>query len=73
MEKASVRQMRPPVGGLLGFESCLMPPLAKICPKTVCPKKGGSLSVEGVFAKKNSGAGEDCAVGAFQSVLVTKA
>src|SRR6476659_8657557 len=35
MEKASVRQMRPPVGGTVGFWKLLLPPLAKTSPKTV--------------------------------------
>ena len=39
-------------------------PSPKNLPKNGLPQKGGSLSVEDVFAKKNfSGAGEDSAVG----------
>jgi hypothetical protein len=38
-------------------------PSPKNLPKNgFCPRKGGSLSVEGVFAKKFSGVGEDSAI-----------
>jgi hypothetical protein len=47
-----------------------MPPLTKTCPKTVLTQKGGSLSVEGVFAKNFLRAGEDSA--AYVSTAVTR-
>jgi hypothetical protein len=55
----------PPVGGLLDSENCSCPLCQKPVQKWFLPQKGGSLSVEGVFAKKFSGAGEDSAVGAY--------
>jgi hypothetical protein len=41
----------PPVGGIFVLEISLMPPLPKICPKTVCPKKGVAFLTEDVFEK----------------------
>jgi hypothetical protein len=46
-----VRQMRPPVGGLLDSENCFCPLSQKPVQKWFCPERG-SLSVKGVFEKK---------------------
>ena len=46
-------------GGLLDSENCSCPLSQKPAQKRFLPQKGGSLSVEGVFEKKFSGAGED--------------
>jgi hypothetical protein len=43
-------------------------PSPKNLSKNGLPRKGGSLSVEDVFAKKFSGSGEDSAVGAWAQV-----
>ena len=49
-----VRQTRPPrEGGLLDSENCSCPLSQKPVQKRFLPQKGGSLSVEGVFAQKN--------------------
>ena len=49
-------------GGLRRYRGS---PSTQVGQKRFLPQKGGSLSVEGVFAKKFSGAGEDSAVGAY--------
>src|SRR5262245_26779575 len=52
----------PPGRDTFILEISVMPPLPKICPKTVSAPEGGSLSAERAFAKKFSGVGEDSAV-----------
>jgi hypothetical protein len=42
----------PPVGGLLDSENCSCPFSQKPVQKRFLPQEGGSLSVEGIFAKK---------------------
>jgi hypothetical protein len=56
-----VRQMRPPGrGNFWILKIAHAPPLPKTCPKTVSARrKGGSISAQGTFAKKFSGAGLD--------------
>ena len=54
-----MRAERPPGRGDFWTLKLLMPPLPKTCPKTVSAPERGSRSVEGVFGKKISGAGED--------------
>ena len=61
-----VRQTRPPGRGDFWTLKIAYAPSPKNLSKNgFCPQKGGSLSVEVVFAKKNSGAGEDSAVGSY--------
>src|SRR6516164_3378467 len=60
-----VRQMRPPVGGLLDSENCSCPLPQKPVQKRFPPQKGGSLCVKDVFCKKIFGAGRDSAGGAL--------
>jgi hypothetical protein len=59
-----VRQMRPPGRGDFWILKIAHAPSPKNLSKNGLRQKGGSLSVEGVFAKKFSGAGEDSGVGA---------
>jgi len=59
-----VRQMRPPGRGDFWILKIAHAPSPKNLSKNGLTQKGGSLSVEGVFAKKFSGTGEDSAVGA---------
>jgi hypothetical protein len=47
------RQMRPPGGGDFWILKIAHAPSPKNLSKNGLPQKGGSLSVEGVFAKKN--------------------
>jgi hypothetical protein len=56
--------MRPPGRGDFWILKIAHAPSPKNLSKNGLPQKGGSLSVESVFAKKFSGAGEDSAVGA---------
>ena len=50
-----------------------MPPLPKTCPKTVsAPEKEGSLSVEGVFCKKNFRCGRGFRCRRLRSAAVTR-
>ena len=56
-----VRQTRPPGRGDCWILEITHAPSRKNVLKNGLPQKGGSLSVEGVFAKKFSGAGEDSA------------
>ena len=59
------RQMRPPPGrGDCWILKIAHAPSPKNLSKNGLPQKGGSLSVEGVFAKKFAGVGEDSAVDA---------
>ena len=62
--KSHLRRAGPPGRGDFSFRDFSHAPSPKNLSKNGLPQKGGSLSVEGVFAKKFSGAGEDTAVGA---------
>jgi hypothetical protein len=58
-----VRQMRPPVGGLLDSENYSCPLSQKPVQKWFLPRNGVAFLTEDVFAKKFSGAGEDSGAG----------
>ena len=63
--------MRPPGRGDCWILKIAHAPSSKNLSKNRLPQKGGSLSVEGVFAKKFSGAGDDSA-GRLRSAAVTR-
>src|SRR5262245_8976934 len=54
-----VRQMRPPVGGLLDSENCSCPLFQKPAQKRFLPPERGSLFCGRRFCKKIFGAGTD--------------
>ena len=59
-----VRQMRPPRRGHFWILKIAHAPSPKNLSKNGLPQKEVAFLVEGVFAKKFSGAGDDSAVGA---------